>query len=251
LKDHGDEVPVVNDPGFELPIHLVDRTQSEFAIPAWVASANKGGIAELDFHSPAEGKSSLRMKATRETGPVSIVSRPFAVPRTGRITFSFKVRAPREIPSPLAVQVSASGVNYVSNVRVDKMLTPEFQEASVTFSDLPVDATNLQLRFQLVAPGELWIDQLHTSDKSLSQREKKELDRILDVTYDQLDVGDLLACYDTLSGYWPRFLLRHVKPAVVAPRNQVLPERTARREPKKQTLIDRFKKLRVPTLRLR
>ena len=250
LKEQAERVPLVVDPSFELPIQIANQTpadQDAIAIPAWVASTD-GGTVERDFRSSANGKSSLRMQA--KTDAVSITSRPFAVPATGRLTFSFQLRAARAMESPLAVQVSASDANYVSNIRIEKKLTTEFQEASVTFSDLPVDAGDMRLSFQMVAAGEVWIDELHTSNQSLTPEEKKELERILNVTYDQLDVGDLLACYDTLSGYWPRFLLRHVKPPEVAPRIDVLPERTARREPKKQPLFDRFKKY-VPRIRFR
>ena len=126
----------------------------------------------------------------------------------------------------------------------------DFQEVQVAFLDLPTDGRELQLELGMISPGEIWIDDLRIHDKSFTIEEQKALEKMLHVAYE--DWEDELACYETLTSYWPRFLLRHINPVQMASRPNSVPEAAKPKPSQKPKFFDKWRRyMRVPTLRIR
>ena len=68
----------------------------------------------------------------------------------------------------------------------------------------------LRVSLELWGPGEVWIDDVRIYDKWFEPAEQNQLLKILQVAFTQQRGNQWGECYQTLSGYWPRFLLRHV-----------------------------------------
>jgi hypothetical protein len=80
-------------------------------------------------------------------------------------------------------------------------------------------------------------------DKGFETAELNELSEILQDAHTQHAAGDMGGCYQTLGGYWPRFLARHV-PALEARQITVKPPAPSIKPvTKKPTLADRFRRL--------
>jgi hypothetical protein len=191
-----------------------------------------------------------------ESTPVSTTSRWFEAPDTGRATISFQIRSSKPVNGELLrVGLQSKSGAYAATQTIETPLSAEFQRVNVSFLDLPHHAEALKLKFEMIHRGEVWIDEVRFDDVSFSVKEQKELLRILFKEYQVLEdpdqpIADLVPIYDTLTGYWPRFLLRYVKPIQVASRPRTGTQSPAPKKAPK--FMDRLRKYvpRVPTFRL-
>jgi len=225
---------LLEDGGFE-KTRINDAKQKN-----WIPQVNAGGTVETDYRTKASGSASLRLFAS--AAPVSVVSHDFAAPETGRLVVSLMHQAAEGQPMPrLEMQLESSHENYQPLHRFDRIGSGQFTKESVSFIDLPTDPNlRLRIRIDLVGEGEVWIDDIHLYDKWIVKDEKKVLQKIIQRAVHQGSKGDLAACFQTLSSYWPRFLLRHVPPAEVAtlPERPVIPEPAPEPRSKPNRLFD-------------
>lgn len=252
-------VSVLRDPGFESSL-----TDSPDA--AWTFSRAPDGTVANDYTTRAAGNSSLRLKAI--TGPVAITSHEFTAPTTGRFVVSLKLRASRPMRTPLLLRLKSSDPNYQPTHRFTEDLTTEFQQIEVPFNNLPNDPNlRLKLHVEMIDAGEVWVDDIQINDKSFLPEEQDALRLILQFAYEQQSKGDLSTCYEILTSYWPRFLLRHVAPVKVATRpvrngnrpaarptpTRPTPQRLPAEKESKPRFLDKLKRYvpRVPNLRFR
>ena len=199
-------VSLVRDPGFESVVGAGDSP--------WQPVVTSG-VVESDDQIRSTGAASLHLRSDGE--PVLVVSNDFGAPPTGRIELRMKVRTTVD-SAPLVVHLQSSD-RWYQPVRTfnDREFAGEFRTVSLKFPDIPQDQNlRLRLQFELNAPGEVWIDDVETYDKWLDQDEHKVLQRMLQLAFTQRKRDQLGACYETLNGYWPRFLLRYVPPVSVA-----------------------------------
>ena len=210
---------------------------------------NVGGAVETDYQTKSSGRASLRLSASSAQTPVGIVSHEFAAPETGRLDISLKYRTTDGQPlPPMILRLESSNENYQPFHLFDRAISDEFKERQLSFVDLPTEQDlRLRIRIDLVGKGEVWIDDIQLYDKWIVKDEKKVLQKIIQRAVHQQGNGDLAACFDTLSSYWPRFLLRHVPPAEVATRPvpQPLPKSAPQKKNSKLFDLRRF----VPRLR--
>jgi hypothetical protein len=87
--------------------------------------------------------------------------------------------------------------------------------------DLPAEGlSDLHLRFDLIGPGEVWIDDVKLVDLPFEHKECTELTKLIALADLKLKGKQLADCSQLLDGYWPHFLLAHVSltetPALVA-----------------------------------
>lgn len=85
--------------------------------------------------------------------------------------------------------------------------------------DLPLEGlTQLHVRFDLIGPGEVWIDDVQLFDRAFSGNEVKELTKLIMLAHVTLQNGKVGDCMRLLEGYWPRFLEENVplRPGPVA-----------------------------------
>ncbi len=216
---------VLANPDFEQVGQEADQIADDRAgkIPGWEAIEQEGTSIELDRTAVAagvvkpSGKHSLRL---RSDGPsVSLLSKPFRPPSTGRLKMFVWLRVPDAAKQPtlkwslegkidgreFPPRVAVVGHSSVHKIR-DRWWKYEFPIKS-----LPLDGmTEARVRFDLLSPGEVLIDDVQLSHLDFEDNELKELGKMIQTAVFQLrrhQVGD---CIHLLEGYWPRFLVENV-----------------------------------------
>ena len=203
---------VLENPGFELS--STDAGQ----IPGWTTSSQSGVVVGLDEIHRRVGDRSVRM-ASR--GPMaSLLSQPFDAPSTGRLTMSVWLRsrdATEPPPLRLVLEGDLEGRHFfryaLPQVGNDWGQFPFL----VRVDDLPLEGlSRLRIRFDLMGPGEVWIDEVQLSHLEFSRAEKNALLKLIAPADVKLEKGQVRDCVHLLEGYWPRFLLAKV-PIAEAP----------------------------------
>ena len=159
----------------------------------------------------------------RSAGPVaSLLSRPFAPPSTGRLAISVWLRvadAARQPPLRLALEGKLNGQVFYRCAQVGfggsgsqaEPIYPEWSRYVSQVDDLPLEGlTSLRVRFDLMGPGEVWIDDVQLYHLLFSRAEMVELSKLIslaDVKLQSRQIGD---CLHLLEGYWPQFLEENV-----------------------------------------
>ena len=206
---------VVANPGFERP------AGGDGAIPDWTTTDRNQTTIQLDKTEKHAGRQSVKLASA---GPVAcLVSRPFAAPATGRLAVSVWLRvadAARQPPLRLAMEGKLHGRDYYrfAPVGLPRGSGPAGRAAAARLGavrfpgdDLPLEGlTQLRVRFDLMGPGEVWVDDVQVYSLAFSRAEMVELSKLIalaDVKLQQREIGD---CLRLLEGYWPRFLAENV-----------------------------------------
>jgi hypothetical protein len=222
--------------------------------PGWTLPATEGVTAALDKARPHNGTHAVRLTSR---GPLGLMTgAPFDPPQTGRLSFSVWLRvadSERQPPLRLAVEGLLDGQEYYRHATVGDgpdavPIGAEWGQYVFHISDLPVEnLSQLRVRFDLMGPGEVWIDHVQLFDLVFSKEERIELDsRIIALASAKLRHGEVGDCQRLLDGYWPRFLAANVEPAKIATSIPPAPKAAADepappQEARKPSWIDRFK----------
>jgi hypothetical protein len=225
------------------PIQLIDNPDFEQAaepghVPGWTFARNPGVTLSIDKNQPFQGTQSLYFQVQGKSGWIR--SRSFEVPRTGRIAVQAWIRtrnAAQQPPFRLSVdRKQASGPpyyrycplgmevdgNYQPTGRVQQPIAAEWTSSPVLvpFVDLPVaSGGEITIGFDMLGPGEVWIDNIQVSDVYFTPSELNELLKNVFKAQFQLRSGkqiDLADCQHFLEGYWPRFVLEFIPPPRLA-----------------------------------
>ncbi len=252
---------VLENPGFE------QKTDRAGAIPGWASTERLGVEVALDRTRRAGGTASAKMTSN---GPIAcLVSRPFEPPLSGRLSLSVWLRTDdpnKQPPLRLALQgkhfdrwdyyaAAPVGLDVNRPSGVSPVGT-QWQRFIFPINDLPLEGlSQLQVRFDLMGPGEVWIDDVELSDLRFSDNEVKELLKLVTLIHVTLRNGRLGDCLRLLEGYWPQFLEENVplqSGETVAGRGTAAEPPTAK-QPKQPTprtgLLDNFKNLLPKSLR--
>ena len=103
--------------------------------------------------------------------------------------------------------------NVVQNPR-NQLLTNDWGEKPFVMlvSDLPSqDLVDLRVGFDLMGPGEVWIDDVQVYDRWFPKNERDELMITSGLAARMLSMGQIGDCQRVLAGYWPQFLQEHVE----------------------------------------
>jgi len=204
----------LTNPGFERP------PASGVEIPGWAVLRQPGVSITLDPHEKREGFQAVKMASQGPTA--TLISEPFAPPLTGRVTISVWLRsgdASQTPPFRVALVGKHEGRDFVRFAQLSGVPTmpPCFgtdwgsRPVSVLVNDLPLEGlTHLQLRFDLLGPGTVWLDDVQLSCVALQEKEWKHLLKLIAPADAKLQRGEVGDCLDLLEGYWPRFLVTHV-----------------------------------------
>lgn len=215
-----------------VPRPMTDLRHSGFDEPdslglsGWQVSAQAGALVEADASIRRSGGKSLQMQS--DGAAAWVRSQPLRPIRTGRVSLKVWLRggqnqlftAPGQSTATLRLaiegrldgqpyyryaNVSPSGANLATN--------QEWVPYVLHIDDLPQQALDqLRIRFDFSGPGTVWIDDVHVSDLSFTRSEQRELSKIVALADLQLREGRFADCWQTLSGYWPRYLMQHVTP---------------------------------------
>ncbi len=221
---------VLANPGFERP------AANDGQIPDWAITTRKGISIQLDKTQKHGGQQSVRIAST---GPVACLeSRPFAAPSTGRLAVSVWLRvadAKKQPPLRVALEGKLHGRDYYKFAEVGlgengtkaTAILPAWGQYVVQVNDLPLEGLyQLRVRFDLMGPGEVWVNDVQIFCLAFDRSEMVELSKIItlaDVKLQQRQVGD---CMHLLEGYWPQFLEENVPASAF-----VLPPETVSAKP--------------------
>jgi hypothetical protein len=128
-----------------------------------------------------------------------------------------------------------------------RVLSTEWEWLSIEVKDLPLDGlSDLQLRFDLLGPGEVWLDDIGLGPLDFSDRERAQLLMLLTPAKAKLERGEVSECLALLDGYWPRFLAAHVPLPAATISRSIEPPRPAPPAPasppqRSAGLLDRMK----------
>jgi hypothetical protein len=206
-----DGLNVLTNPSFEL---ASDR------LPGWIHAQGAGMTIGPNNQEHFAGAQSLRMSSQ---GPVAwIRSDPFPPPKTGRIAVMvrLKIQDPAKQP-PLRLAIEGRRLdgktyykpfNVVQNPR-EQLLTGDWGQKPFVMlvSDLSTqELADLRVGFDLMGPGEVWIDDVQVYDRWFPKNERDDLLIMSGLAARSLSMGKLADCQQILSGYWPQFLQEYV-----------------------------------------
>ncbi len=87
----------------------------------------------------------------------------------------------------------------------------QWSRFQLQIDDLPsTDLEKLQVRFDLMTPGCVWIDDVQVFDLAFTDPELDHLGKIIALADFQLQHDQLADCMHELESYWPRFLAAFV-----------------------------------------
>ena len=151
------------------------------------------------------GKQAVRLES--KGPPVSLRSEPIPAPATGRLSVSvwLRVEDPQNQPIlRLAVEYLNDGRNCYRPAQVGQGQNPipgVWSHFQLQIDDLPSsDIDKLQIRFDLMTPGCVWIDDVQVFDLAFTNVELDQLGKIVALADFQLQHGQLAQCLHELEG---------------------------------------------------
>jgi hypothetical protein len=191
-------------------------------LPGWHLVGDPNQMtADLDARMPQDGRTSLHLQ-NRGNGKATIESETFATPPTGQLMMWVFARGENIGPNTeLRLVFEADGVTkpyqqFATLGNSAEKLSNQWGTGGYAFrrEDLPLDSRGkMRLKFELVGPGEVWIDNVQLYDLLFpitfyerSEPEKLELVKLITATDNALENGQYAECARKLEGYWPRFL---------------------------------------------
>ena len=217
------ELPVLDNPDFELGGGEATAPRDRPGVPGWeLVEPRRGSLTVV----PADGGRPGRAAAFASSNGLSTLrSNPFPPPATGRVSVSARLRLREGEPQP-PLRIAIEGVRDdreyyrfapVGGLAGGRPLGGEWSQFVLQVDDLPGDGLeSLRVRFDLLGPGAVQIDDVHVFDLAFDERQRVQLTRIVSRFEERLAAGDLGGCLADLDGHWPRFLETFVTDAVVA-----------------------------------
>ncbi len=224
---------------------------SQGSIPGWSVRGPAVASTHRDAGAESIGGQFLHLRCQSATG--GVVSAPFLVPGTGRLSISVRLRvddAVRQPPLRVGLEGKLGEWTFVRFAPFGQVsaedpsvpaVTTQWDAFVVHVDDLPLDAqTPLRVCFELTGPGEVWIDDVQLRHLAFFAKECAELLRLIAIPDAKLQDGQVADCMRLLEGYWPRFLAHYVPPAET-PLVREEPAPPAAEPPRSAGLMERIK----------
>jgi hypothetical protein len=210
----------------EIPTPLAGLQNPDFELatrgqPAgWTLLAAPPGSASAQAEGRRGHKGTGAVRMTGSGDSASFYSEPFPTPQTGRLSLSVRLRVedPQQQPVVrLAVEGESNDGVYSPFAIVGRgaavpipadWTAPEF---ILKIDEVPASGiSDLRVRFDLIGPGTVWIDDVQLFHLDFSSVERAQLANILALSELQLAERKWSQCLQELDGYWPRFLTDNV-----------------------------------------
>lgn len=193
---------------------------------AWVHGQLKTGQSITRDPAVAHsGTSSLRIR--NSDGVVWLRSNSIATPTTGRLSVTAWLRNDPDRPvESIRLAIDGLGTDGRKYYRYGEIPLrrganspagsqsneSEWQPIAVHFDDLPEEGlSNLRIGFDLMKPGDLWLDSVQCFDRWLDANDQNVLSNRLGLAAFSLESKrNTWAALQTLDDYWLRFLLAYV-----------------------------------------
>jgi hypothetical protein len=228
-----------------LPNPSFEAQEPEKGIAGWVSgsvpAAATGAVVEVDRTGGQDGGRSLHLASRPPmaglAAPVVWVrSEPFEPSQTGRIQVVAWMRVADPDVQPqlrLAIEGRRDGQVYYrygkiglneQNQPAPSRIGGEWTRCAISVTDLPLTGlTKLQVGFDLMGAGEVWIDNVQIVDLWLEGPEHSEILKNAAIAQMQCGAHQLPDCQRFVDGYWPRFLRQHAPPVDPRPDSLVAP----------------------------
>jgi hypothetical protein len=147
-------------------------------VPAgWQLVGNPANTAEIDLAQVHAGRGSLRLDA--QVPPAAIVSDRFVPDVQTSLVIQAWLRADQpDAKVRVWIEGEAAGQPFVR--RSELTVQPEWAAMAVRASEVPAGGlTGARLRFELLSPGRLWVDDLSLATRALSETERLNVKRAL------------------------------------------------------------------------
>jgi hypothetical protein len=204
-------VTVLDNPGFELG--GIGGATPAAAVPGWELLEPRRGSMVMVPGIAATGSRAIAFSSLN--GLATLRSNPFASPASGRISVAAWLRVRDGDPQPplrLALEGVRNDREYyrfaaVGGLAGGRPLTGEWSQFVLQVDDLPENGLDaLRVRFDLLGPGTVEIDEVRVFDLAFDERQRTELSRIVALLEQRLGDADVGGCLTGLDGYWPRYL---------------------------------------------
>jgi hypothetical protein len=158
-------------PGFEPETVQLATSKVGATVPGWDIVSEPGSV-ELDRDRPHSGRGSLRLDA--KGGPSAVVSEPFRTDARSSLTIRTWLRTDRpEAKVRVRIDGLAAGRPYARQLELPTPSRGEWAESIIRASQLPDGGLeSARLRFDLLGPGRLWVDDVSVVGDALSESER-------------------------------------------------------------------------------
>jgi hypothetical protein len=158
-------------PGFEPEVVQLAASKVPSSVPGWEI-AGEAGSAEVDRDRPHSGRGSLRLDA--KGGASAVVSEPFRTDARSSLTIRTWLRADRgDIRIRVRIDGLAAGRPYARQLDLPTPTRGDWAESIIRASQLPDGGLDsARLRFELLGPGRLWVDDVSVVGDALSESER-------------------------------------------------------------------------------
>jgi len=239
----------LSNPDFEL-------TGGDGRAVGWQPRMGAGGAVEVDEATACTGQRSLRLQSVDAVG-VAAQSHQFSIPVTGQLVVRAQIRVADLAPDAQVyvwVEYEDAGVTRqeYSSLGTAKTLSGDWSTCEFALNNLPINPPGkMRVHFYLTGRGEAWIDNVQLYDLQFPDPQRVALGKMLYAARSALDAGHLVECQRLVEGYWPRYLMEHVPPSMVAIRPEAAPgagDARAGDAGGSPTLGDRVRKLAPPKI---
>jgi hypothetical protein len=208
-------------PGFEPEMVQLATSKVPSVVPGW-ESLGEPGTAEVDRDKPHSGRGSLRLDS--KAGVSAVVSEPFRTDARSSLTIRTWLRADRA-DARIRVRIDglAAGRPYARQLELPTPSRGDWAESIIRASQLPDGGLDsARLRFDLLGPGRLWVDDVSVVGDALSESERLNARRDLTAAlsaYREKRYAD----FARLGGsHWARYVSSSPAPAIAGDRSGVI-----------------------------
>jgi len=227
---------VLENPDFERP------AAPDGEILGWTTSIEPGSTIALDDTQAQRGTRAVRIVSQGRAA--GLISEAFDPPTTGRLTMAVWLRAAEDSPqATLRYRLEGQWRGKPFLRWQTRQVGPEWKLFRVEATDLPLEGlSRLRVRFDLIGPGEIWVDNVQLSALAFNEIEKNALLKLIAPADLKLQRGQVGDCIHLLEGYWPRFLAANVPASPARAVRRPEPRPDSPREPREPPgLVDRMK----------
>jgi len=215
---------------------------AESGVPGWTLVGGRESQSGSSTDSPHSGTRAMRLSRQRDR--VTLISDAVELPPTGRIALSVWIRSGGEQEPILRLAIDGfhNGQRYSRFARLGGAgpgavaMKDEWTNYVFDLTDLPTSGLRqVRLQFDLLAAGDVWIDDIRLDPLKFQKNERVELSKILVSARGALDNGELSSCLRLMDGYWPQFLQAYVpRPSVSVASKPQRPQSPAKTSPAEQ-----------------
>jgi hypothetical protein len=169
-------------PSFEPDAVQLATSRPSSGVPGWDSTGEAARSIEVDRDRPHSGRASLRVET--KTSPAGIISDPFRPDGRSSLAIRVWMRADRPEARVRIRLDGQSGGRPVAR-QLDVAARSEWSEVVVRATQLPEEGLDAaRLRFELLGPGRLWLDDVSVVGDPLSESERLNARRDLKAALD-------------------------------------------------------------------